>query len=364
MFDFIDEIIPKRLRVLDPDIDYIRRRHSEINQNVKDYWRQSAVMVKSDHVLAKILSMVVRNGDRVYSQYFSTEKQAYSIASTLGMVTNRTVGRVRSKGDFYGIREIYYFKPVEDSLKLLRNLEGWKEWTPIRVSKHPYSSLNYKLPNGNYEHHEDIAIIEIDIPLLYAQYQQWRGHQVYFFEDPVLHPSSFIVQYPLANMLESHTDVAFFNRFIHFIDGIKEEDEDYEAFLSGNPTPYTFVDEVIETYIRKLSRTTIRFKDLVNMITLIHQDSAGYLYYKGDIPDTRSNSLTEVIKVLPLYYLLFKLSSLSGSESLNLKWENDFARIIHVMKSGNYFNTIANLDSSTILKEIDERIVPLFRRQQ
>lgn len=363
MFDLMDEIVPANLRVLDTDIRYIRRRHAMLFDSIQTYWQGSAVVVKSDHILARILSTVVRNQDSVYGQYFSTERQAYSIASSAGMVTNRTVGRVRPKGDFYGCPEIYYFKPKEDSLKKLRYLNEWKTWEPVTVSRHPFSALDYRLPRGNYPKTEEIAVIEIDIPLLYAQYQQWRMDQAFLIEDPVLHPSAFIIQYPLMNMLKSHIDLAFLNRIRNTLLDLPSDNTLFESFISGHPTPYTLVDSVVTSYCDKLKRTNIRFKDLINTLPTPFSQTAGYLYKPSDIPESRANALTEVMIALPLYHLLFLISNASGSEAQNLKWENDFRRVMTILDSGNYFNTIANFNGQQLKENIANRILPLFQRE-
>jgi len=195
-----------------PRMDYLRGR---VNENYQRYVTERTSYpgrVDSSHLLSKILiSLNVEfSGDLV--KYMSDcEISARRMCSGLGIASSFSKGTLFTEGVFYpGCPEIILYSR-DESYTVMDLWRGWKDLQAVTVVNHPISDLTMVelgVKNSITIDKPDLAVINIDIPLLAAQWKMWQA------ANPGKLIEAFLTQVVLLNMVKSHLNVALFNKLM------------------------------------------------------------------------------------------------------------------------------------------------------
>lgn len=203
-----------------PRMDYLRGRVSE---NYKKYVTERNSYpgrVDSSHLLSKILLNlnVEFTGDLV--KYMTDcEIAARRMCSGLGIASSFSKGTLFTEGVFYpGCPEIILYSR-DESYTVMDLWRGWRDLEPVTVVNHPISDLTMvelSVMNSIDIEKPDLAVINIDIPLLAAQWKMWQA------ANPGKLIEAFLTQVVLVNLAKSHLNVALFNKLMVQL-GIRDE---------------------------------------------------------------------------------------------------------------------------------------------
>lgn len=166
----------------------------------------------SNHLLIKILSglAVEFNGD-LFSYISAVESAAVRLCEGLGIASSFSRGKLMTEGHFYpGCPEIIIYSR-SNRYSAMDLWYGWKKVTPIEVLTHPVSDPVIWEPavkNAARLSDSDLVIINIDIPLLAAQWVMWKA------TNPGGGYEAFLTQVPLVGMMKSHLDICVFNQIL------------------------------------------------------------------------------------------------------------------------------------------------------
>lgn len=203
-----------------PRMDYLRGRVVENFQKYAVERNSYQGRVDSSHLLSKILlSLNVEfTGDLV--RYMSDcAISARRMVSGLGMSSSFNNGGLFTEGVFYpGCPEIIMYSR-DESYTVMDLWRGWRDLEPVTVVNHPISDLTVVELGAKNEIRipkSDLAVINIDIPLLAAQWKMWQA------ANPGKLIEAFLTQVVLVNMVKSHLNVALFNKLMVQL-GIRNE---------------------------------------------------------------------------------------------------------------------------------------------
>ncbi len=205
-----------------PEFDLIRRTYIRELYKLQDYYHNRVYAVKSNHLLAYILSDL--NVPMEYSddRYVEACRVRADIISRATSLTSPTHYGKLHDGCFYGpgSKEIIY--SVDEYFDTKVVVDNWKDIVAVRPLLHPRSDLRLMLPNGKKSGNETgLSVISVNIPMLALQYK-------YFSMDQYKHQSEtgsmlgvthFIHMYVLPNMMGFHLDIVIYNRLMNLYYG-------------------------------------------------------------------------------------------------------------------------------------------------
>lgn len=205
-----------------PEFENIRRSYIRDLKEIKHYYHTRVYSVINSHFLTNILMNVTVPINYDNMRYVEAARvRAYSIAHMAGLSMPSSVGIVH-KGNFYGpgCDEIYIYD--DEYFDVGYVAENWREISALRVLQHPKSDLKMLLPNGKrYSSETGLVSISINIAMLSLQFKMFYIDQIAKSKEKgdVLTMSHFLHMYVLPNMLDSHMDIAIFNRLTNLYYG-------------------------------------------------------------------------------------------------------------------------------------------------
>lgn len=191
--------------------DYLRTGLKINLQRVQTFAQIYPKAVNSSHFLIRLLmSLAVPMSLPTARYYDSVDDRARVVSSLMGMTSPYAKGKTHD-GIFYGEGCTEVLILNEDFVDFLWVHEHWQEATPITVLHHPKSDLDLLIPDGvSYSNESGLAVISINIAMLAVMYRAFTLEQTR--KSDSLSPYQFIAGWVLPNMLNSHLDLAIFNR--------------------------------------------------------------------------------------------------------------------------------------------------------
>lgn len=278
---------------------------------VIEFYRTHAMAVKSEHFLVRLLHSIDVPQNLSTERYMdNVNRMCLKLSMAMKMTSSIYRGHVFD-GVFYGkgSHEILVAYQSSHRADVLDAIDDWRTVVPIRVLRHPCTSLNLQLPDGNDRlTHPDFSVFLIDLPLLAWQYRQFRLEEAKRQEEEGGNQRStmqFIHMVVLPNMLDSHLDIAIFNRYRYYQQGWELEPE-IESLHSFQVLEY---NQAVDNYIRNelsiLDKTTRDFSGVLHSIPLVSADTLHDAVQIPDLPPTQQVMWAISIARLPLILFLF-----------------------------------------------------------
>lgn len=341
-----------------PKMSYIRERLQSNYSKLQSYYRFNNVAVRSDHILVTLLnSLLIPPTTQREHAYDLITRAAYSVANGLGIGSSIYTTKVQTKNWFYGdqVKEIIYLAPRNPFSVDYGNT--WKDANAIKVIAHPKSDLTFRLLNGKETSSESgYAVIEIDAALLHWQYRQFKMEQQAIAQGTQLSVTHFVAKYVLPNMLKSHLDVAFFNRFVRYNNGqLPAENQRKEPLAL--PTSLTFVDEVVGKTFDHLAQSDLTVTQILTQIPLPFTKSMfDFLLEPDTYADSRNIKAYRIARALPA--LSFALSVRFQATESPDKVRNELLKVWLSIKNERVFNSIR--DGEFLASEFEQWILPFI----
>lgn len=335
--------------------------------NYKKYYQQTNHSVASQHLLIKILYHFGEGFGQSYQDFYQFLLAHHlNYSRSINLSSPGWTGKV-SMGTFYGpgYREFLIahhdrFDSMESMKKAMLN---WTNLSPIKVLYHPRSDLALVNFNGiNTTNESGYCVLQIDIPLLCLQYKAFREYQRAFTnveEEATNSPMQFIRKFVLTNMIDTHTDLAIFNRFYrNYLNLTHTEHDDRQPFYIVDFE--SKVDQTQKEMIRALKDKNYTFTSILKTILAVTKDSMLEVMSLPKIERTRQIKpalMVSRINVLELLMLINKESHGNNNQSeLNqvrqelLRYKND-AILANQLSQRDY--KVLNLQLEELAEMID-----------
>lgn len=336
---------------------------------IKEYYMGVDVRVPNDHPLVNAIVQMNAISVDFYKIYLLAKEQSERVASQLRWFNGSTPGKVLRKPYFFHneeVSECLLLHEFDDSFsEVLAQLNEedknyWMSWRPIRVVYHPFTDMDYGI--SSIPHHgmrvpiDDfkVAVMKIDLPLLYLQYRYYERYWRSRFGDVEISIHRFLVNYPLANMIESQMEIAYFNRMYCYFTGNR---------IYGNLkiTPrvmyldtYREIDNSILEIEKKLKKIGgLDFSRLTNNLPGIMGERYADWFSPEGIISRSQNAQVILASTLPLYVIWLKLVKQYQAQKWN---KNDLTHVKRAILKLKLSNVLAH-DSGmqeTLKRVIDQ----------
>lgn len=327
------------------DLDYVRTVITE-NQipRYKQYRYENPGHIKSDHLLLKILNMIgVEFDGDLMSYHARVAAQVNRIAGSMGLSNSAHHGRVFDKGAFYGddINEIIV--TATDTISPRDLWMNWENMTSVRALSHPINGTtvleldgSLKVP-GEFKLRTNIAVLELNIPLLACQYQMWKmAQRLQSVRADAIPDTYFISSVVLPNLMISHLDIAVLNTmaFMLGLDGTFEPKTNLPFYLNDLSGRF---EKGLEDILKRYTVQTTTFNDMLDNIPCFGAETLLRAVRMPEVAFTNQVIWALTAARLPLVSFLLKLNSVNNNAKNDMVI-NRFRRSLIEAESGKYLS--------------------------
>lgn len=357
--NMLDLLLPPwptlRSKINFPRLNYNKDKLKLNWDKSKNYYRTSSLFAPSNHLLIQILSSITIDKTQTPFQYYSNlnESELY-YARIHGIVNDASNAKALLNGYFYGGRksiEVYVLDMGEVDLNT-----NWQEWQPVKLLSSNFIDYSYSIPErGNIPNNADgFSIISINIKMLAMQYYFYLLSDTDMLDaDVKRNIGSFVMRYPLCNMLPSVIDCSYINEFRKILIGTSMHDIKETNPIALNTHSYMFdktLSDITNAYKSNRGYTIIT---AVTAIPMIFSDNPLMAYgFKHYLTNTNNIWIIAYLQ----YTLLLLGIGLSPTNAINEKVYKDTVREIKIIRNGNFINS----GSRTLAPKINETVDLLF----
>lgn len=347
------------------DFDYTRRYLMEDQMvRYKDYRRANPGYIKSNHLIIRILDSINVQFDGDFLDYYNkVNAQVGRMAGQMGIATSAHHGRPMD-GTFYGKQVTEILIATTTSLSFRQILDQWDNLPAVKALSHPIrgttlldldGTLEVPLP---YRNSPQVAVLQIDIPLLACQYQLWKLANRITSPKPDQVPDEyFVASIVIPNLLTSHLDIAVLNSMAYQsgVDGFFEVKSNLPFNITDLSSRY---DRAIDDILRRFQVQTLTFTDILRNIPTF---GAKNMFEAIQLPDIAfTNQVLWALTAARLNLIAFLLRiNVGNNNAKNDAAINRIRRSLIEAESGKYLeNGIPSELSRYFRQFILEKIKP------
>ena len=320
------------------------------------HFRSNTYAVKSNHLLVNIIhDMNVTPDMSLFEYYQKVKGRAERVAKAHGLASALYKGKKRDKNTFYGENATEVIMLMDNNVSPMNAEREWKSYEPVRILRHGKNDLSLNPLNGEDVDFDGVAIIGVDIVMLMLQYREWVREQVSEGREFMGTPMQFVMQYPLANAVLSHHDIAFINRLsrLYFGEKVDELDNKLPFFISDQTSN---VDEYLLNRTSVLVSRSMKFESQLQQIELPRYKSVQAAIALPDMAITRQNSWAFVVGRIPIISLLLAVDFEAGGVR-NRQEKSIIRKEIRRFKSDNAMDAaLSPQQASDFLAELDIKV--------
>lgn len=340
-----------------PNFITVRRLiKSEVNKMLT-YYRNSSMTVSSNHLVKQILEQLNVSMKRDLESYVGAcHDEVSRLARLFGLVHYEIRNPEPKDGIFYakGIPE--FIIADETTFNPIEAYRNWDKLSPIKIRYHPFSDLNYPLLNGHYKNpvrEKGYVIISINIPLLALQYRAWLKEKSKT-GDNFDRMGSFILRYPIANMVYRHTEIAIINRTIKTY--TSEPVAKFYRLHPYNVVDHSkLVDEVLLKRAEIIKTRQINFDELFNLFNTIYGYSWRQIAKPPKMVHTRNTKWVLDLQVLHLLEFWLRAKR-SGNVLTDRSITNKITRHIRNMENDAVYYKTNSIDMIETFKKLRKEL--------
>lgn len=336
MLSLFNEDFFHRARIYNiPNEAMLKRRYLEDYTKLHSYLLSRKFILPNDHILIKLIKSVNVSFKRDLYDYVETVRDATpDLEAMLKLTSPLNFYLPNYKTNFYNNKCTEVLISVREDFDITLAMKHWKNLEPLRVISHPFTDLSYTPLVGKYvsSNASGMVYIFIDVPKLMFQYRMWVREQLNN-KQPVGELSKFLIDYPLFNLMKSHTDVAMFNR-IHNVLRDKQSDP-YNPKISLATIDNTkYAEGAAQVFVSQIIKSPIRFDEIIqNMPTVFNKDFLNVIRLP-DIAKTRQVKAVLVGARLKLFEFLLEVNAVQKS-SINRSWLNTISNELKYLSNEN-----------------------------
>ena len=246
--------------------------HERLNDNLEKvilHLQESNYAVRSNHLLVKLLLGLNLDPKLSLFEYYSkAQSRADDITKANGLSSTLTRRDVFEDGVFYGKDTTEAIVSISEDFDILKLDTDWRTLETVKVLRHPFTSLALDPLDGrNAGTDGDFAIIQVDVIKLAMQYRQWVLEQYAISPESIRTPMQFVFQYPIANAMRSHLDLAIMNRLIALYRGreVTKFKSTWSFYLQDLDK---ITDEYLFNRISYFQRRPMEYEDILKQVGL------------------------------------------------------------------------------------------------
>lgn len=263
----------------------------ELNK-LAQYYRISSEFLPNQHVLCKILLGldVPMHKDKAYVAEIA-RNEFNAQASLLGIYTSYTASKSSPLPVFYNSNCSEFIISDDSLFDINYAVYNWKNLEPIKIIEHPFDDLNFAIPNGQYGSltGRGLAVISINVPMLFVQFQRWYETCKQEFGDKPLDTTAaiFLRRYPLFNALKSQTDICLRNRLCRLYSGaaVSPFARVHKGVAINDLT--AAVDRSLLAVVATLKTKAFNFEDIAQQFPAVNYETQAQSLILPDIVPTR-----------------------------------------------------------------------------
>jgi hypothetical protein len=300
-------------------------------QRFVEYYQSQMRYVNNGHLLARLLLNIPVNFDRPLNELVQRVTDVmYQTCNPLGITTATNYGRVFAQGQFYnkGNEEIIFVHDTAFDADLC--YANWRSLQPVHVMTHPFTDMSMQRCNGKYESDETgLIVIGINLPLLVVQYKAWLDEKRRAGSHLRIH--HFIAMYVITNMVYTHMDLAYINRFANRYkkSPVSNIGRKHPFFISDT---HTLIDTVIVQNIQTINKQSLTWADIAFGLELFTDYSLASFMKSPDVVPTRQILWALTVGYLPFWDLLCRLT-VKHNKSANTFYTQSLKRYLRSLQS-------------------------------
>ncbi len=350
MLSLFNEPMFHRARIYNiPSEAVLKRRYTEDYVKLHSYLLSRKFILPNDHILVKLIKSVNVSFKRDLYDYVETIRDTTpDLEAMLKLTSPLNFYLPNYKSNFYNSKCTEVLISVREDFDIADALKNWKNLEPLKVMNHPFTDLSYTPLVGKYvsSNAHGMVYIFLDVPKLMFQYRMWIREQLNN-KQPVGEISKFLIDYPLFNLMKSHTDIAMFNRVHNVLRKVESDPFNSKIGLATlDNTKYA--QSAAEVFVAQIIKSPIRFDEIIqNMPTVFNKDFIDVIRLP-DIAKTRQVKTVLVGARLKLFEFLLEVNAVQKS-SINRTWLNTISNELR------YLNT-ENILKYGLLADTDDQV--------
>lgn len=197
----------------------VRQLRSSL-KNVQNYYRSRVFTTRSEHVLAKLLTMFALPPTVDPNEMLDIGISRSTHIERLFNFTSSLSRGAPHQGVFTHPRNEEILIAYDESFNAISAAKNWMDLEPVKFVWHSFSDITMVPPNGSVPRtEEDTVYISINIPMLLFMHRCWLNDRT---SKESLHTNvqQFVASYVLPNMLGSYLDIAIANRFFNLVNNM------------------------------------------------------------------------------------------------------------------------------------------------
>lgn len=311
MFKLFERRYTENNQVIQPrGIDLIKRTYRLEVSRIRHYYNSRVKHVRGNHLFVRFLRIAMPNEINdleVFSSKVNSSQE--SISKFFKFVSPIEYGTI--------YEDLFYKGPNivmanEEPFNPFKESKNWKDINPIKVLKHPVSSLSLLLPYPERFDtvEEGLSVVSVNVPLLLLMY---RG----FLLDPeiegeVLGPNAFIMMYLLPSMLETQTDLVFFNRLQLLSKDVEPNNDENSKHPFSIMKYERKVDRALKEVIKYSRKRNMDYFTYLKLIPSIFKEDGQESYLVPRIAKTRQSFWASYLSRLDMIMFLIFLGEEEG----------------------------------------------------
>lgn len=332
---------------------------------VIDYYRKFPLFLNSSHVFSKLVdSLPLCKDGNIPNHITQIEAITDQLVRHFGFTSAISRGKIHDSGIMLKESTKEIIICINDDFDIFNIEKIWKDVCPITFLYHEMTDLAMPLLHGKGSRYsgeqEDIGynVIELNIPLLAAQYECWRKWNNTLMAGQQHTVQQFLVSYPMNNALRSFTDWSVFNRLKAF-----SKDIIVEPYVRAHPFPLTNIepkiDNVLKAFVKVIKNSkSLDYQNILRSIPEPFDENAWELMRLPVIPTTRQIEWAINLSRLPVINWLLNVGHKAQNTS-NLNW---FKRRIIDLRSDSIYDTLPATDKLIIDKYINKVYFKIYNR--
>lgn len=341
-----------------PYVENGLKRNLEI---VKNYYYIKPFAVKSNHLLVKILNTLGVPYSYNLERFTDIiDAKAFSIAMHHKMSSPIYRGNI-FRDIFYGGDIDEVLVAIDDHFDIKYVTENWKTVSAVKLIYHPKSDLNLLLPNGGYIGNESgTAVIGINIAMLAVQFRAFLTEEIKVLEkgESPKTVAQFVHMFVLPNMLDSHLDIALFNRAYNLIKN-QSMGLTYRKHVFYITDFTKQVDKIYSGIINYYTNSDKHYKSILKGFPVPGSGNLSDALVLPDNAPTKQSIWTNVVARLPALDFLTTIASDNGNK-LDKTSNNLIERYFKLYENDKALDNIllarSQLQNKILIKEILSKI--------
>ena len=329
---------------------YIKTGFQYNLEKVKTFYHIYPLLINANHFLVRLIeSIEVPMSQELERYYTNVDTIALNVSMNLRMTSARYKGTTFD-GIFYGKGSTELLLATDDYFDYNYVNENWDRVSAIKVLLHPKSDMDMSIPVGkSYTQERGLSVIEINVPKLMVQYRAFVNAQSNNLSGVDKSIYQFIGGYVLPNMLDSHNEIALFNRIYKAAFGTLNDGTNESVFRHSfvMPNYVPFLDIAIKNILGNINVGLKTFPNVLKTLPSFHSVN---MYKDLIMPDIVATTQVDWLLVASRMKVVDFLLKVTGQKAAATN-QGILNQIIRCYHSNNVSNMLSEMLPTEIVEE-------------